>query len=165
MVAATRKLARDNPDIKIKLATSSQFALNALHYGTDEQGEMMDAETYSRHMMNAKICLVPRGTSPETFRFFEALRYGCIPIAERLPDRWFYDEAPAVFIDDWNELGNVIRQLLSNEDLLEEKHRAALDWWKTRCSETVLGTFMAERLDALRRAEAILSPISSQRQS
>lgn len=97
--------------------------------------------------MNTKICLVPRGSYFETFRFFEALRYGCIVIAEKLPSHWFYDGSPAIQVADWSELDDVI-ELIENNSLLE-LHQKSLDWWNTLCSETAVGKYMADKLNSI----------------
>jgi hypothetical protein len=106
-----------------------------------------DQARYSERMMNAKICLVPRGTSFETFRFFEALRYGCIVITETLPDRWFYRNSPAIQISSWQKLETVLSELLDNPDRLQQLHQASLDWWKHYCSEAAVGKYMAQCLN------------------
>jgi hypothetical protein len=121
---------------KIKLETTSSF-FDSL--STDE-------EVYSTNMMDAKICLVPRGTSFETFRFFEALRYGCVVVTEFLPSRWFYDGAPVVRVKSWDNLDSTLRELLQNQKLLREKHQQSLAWWETNCSETALARFFVEKL-------------------
>jgi hypothetical protein len=107
------------------------------------------AQSYSEQMMAAKICLVPRGASYETFRFFEGLRYGCVVICEALPSRWFYDGSPAIRLEDWRDLEQVVKPLLEDDRLLQEKHQQSLDWWRTQCSETVLGKYIAEKLNLI----------------
>ena len=150
MLANLAALKEKHPVLRVELATMSTFAWNALHYGTDQSGEILDAATYSERMMETKICLVPRGTSPETFRYFEALRYGCVLITEQLPSRWFYDGSPAIEVKDWNELESIVEQVLGDEDLMRRKHEEAIHWWKTTCSEDAVGAFMAEKLNAAR---------------
>jgi hypothetical protein len=41
-------------------------------------------ERYSEIMADTKICLAPRGSSVETYRFFEGMRQGCVVICNRL---------------------------------------------------------------------------------
>jgi len=147
MIDALSDLARRKSAPRIKLSTTSEFAWNAVFYGKKNTEGLLDAETYSAHMMNTKICLVPRGTSPETFRFFEALRYGCIPVTEVLPSRWFYDGAPALIVDDWSELGDLVTDLLTTPERLEELHADALDWWHRVCSEAAVGRYVADILN------------------
>jgi hypothetical protein len=148
MIDALSDLARHKSAPRIKLSTTSEFAWNAVFYGKTNTEGLLDAETYSAHMMNAKICLVPRGTSPETFRFFEALRYGCIPITEALPSRWFYNDAPAIVVDDWSELGDIVPDLLTTPERLETLHAEALDWWNRVCSEAAVGRYVADILNS-----------------
>ena len=134
------KYKERHPDLKLELLLSSGF-------GGKDGG--LETKSYSEKMMNAKICLVPRGTSFETFRFFEALRYGCIPVTEALPSSWFYNGSPTIEIEDWSELEEILNSLLENKHLIQEKHQECLNWWKTKCSEAVVGKYIAEKLNAI----------------
>ena len=146
MIDALQSVKRTRPDLNVVHSTPTSFAWNAIHYGTDAGRDVLDAEGYSARMMNAKICLVPRGTSLETFRYFEALRYGCILVTEPLPSRWFYDGAPVYSVDDWHELPALVDRLLADPVLLDQKHVEALAWWENVCSPEALGRFMAEQI-------------------
>ncbi|MEZ4700867.1 MAG: glycosyltransferase [Rhodothermales bacterium] len=115
-----------------------------------------DPNEYSTRMMDTRICLAPRGTSIETFRYFEGMRYGCIVITERLPSRWFYDGAPALIVDDWSELEDVLDGLLGDPERMEALHRASLNWWRDVCSPQALGRYMADVLDG--RSPRAVSP-------
>ncbi len=139
MISIVNRIEKKNPDFKFELSLMPDFKTSSLS----------DAKSYSEKLMNAKICLVPRGTSYETFRFFEALRYGCIVVTEALPSRWFYEGSPAIQITDWNELETILEKLLKDQNLMQEKHEESLNWWKNRCSEAVVGEYMAEKLNSL----------------
>lgn len=108
-----------------------------------------DAGSYSKHLMNTKVCLVPRGTTLESFRICEALRYGCIVIVEELPDRDFYRNAPVIRIQDWSNLEPVLAQLLSDKEQMREVHKQTLEWWDTQLAEPVVGKQIAEELNQL----------------
>lgn len=142
MVSAINKLKEKQPELKFELSLTSDFRAS----------ENAGARFYSDKMMDTKICLVPRGTSFETFRFFEGLRYGCIVVTEALPSRWFYDGSPAVQVKDWSELEGLVKNLLENKNLIQEKHQESLDWWKTKCAESVVGAYMAEKLNSLKNS-------------
>ena len=137
-------------DLKVDLSITQGFVVSY------DPTKSLDAKSYSEKMMNAKICLVPRGTSFETFRFFEAMRYGCLIITESLPSRWFYDGSPAIQIRDWREMKAVLDAVLSDRQFLQSKHQAALEWWNEKCSETAVGEYMAKTLNqrALNSAES-----------
>jgi len=106
-----------------------------------------EARAYSEALMDARICLSPRGGSVETFRFFEAVRYGCVVVTEPLPARWFYAGAPVVTVRRWARLPDVLESLLDDPQGLRERHEATLAWWHERCGEEAVGRSIAERLD------------------
>jgi hypothetical protein len=128
------------PDANIEL-----FLIDKFLHGSSK----ISSDSYSTDMMNTKICLVPRGTSFETFRFFEGLRYGCIVITEILPKYWFYEDSPAIYIKDWSQLDDVLIELISSPETMIERHQASLSWWDSKCSENAVGDYMAEKLNTL----------------
>jgi hypothetical protein len=130
------KIAVRHPQLAVSTSIISGFAQ------TTEDA----AVHYSRTMMETKICLVPRGTSLETYRFFEGLRAGCIVIAERLPPRRYYQGAPALRIRGWSELDRLVPALLADGDRCARLSRASLDWWDKHCSEDAVGAFVAARI-------------------
>lgn len=139
MMSTIDRIREKNPDIKFRLTITSDF--NAARSADDR--------SYSEKMMDAKICLVPRGTSLETYRFFEAIRYGCVVVTEALPSRWFYDGFPATKVSDWSDLEEVLDKLINNNQLMKKKHQESLDWWKTKCSEVAVGNYIAAKLNYL----------------
>jgi hypothetical protein len=139
MLAAVERLGRRRPELRIDIRLTEGFAASA----------SASAPAYSRGLMDAKICLAPRGTSLETFRVFEGLRYGCVVVTERLPRSWFYDGAPILQLKRWSELDRVISLLLDDQAALARWHVQALDWWRERCSEAAVGRYVAECLNAL----------------
>lgn len=139
------------PRYNIKLMSTLGFAKR----GSDDE----DSVSYSQKMMDTKICVVPRGTTPETCRLFEAMRYGCVIISERLPNRWFYDGAPIIQLKDWDELECILPSLLGNEALLETLHQQTLDWWQNKCCEEVVGWYCAEKINALLSQDRVFIPV------
>ena len=141
MILFLNKIIGKYPDIKIELSFTDNFGASL----------DTDASIYSEKMMNTKICLIPRGTSLETFRFFEAIRYGCIAITEALPSRWFYDGCPAIQLTDWKDLEMTVKNLLSDRELMQKKSQESLNWWNTKCSEFSVGYYMAQKINELDR--------------
>lgn len=146
MLTHLEAYAETHPDLTADVFITSGFGPHAAIWGSDQFETMRDAEEYSRTLMDTKICLAPRGSSLETFRYFEALRAGCVLITEALPSRWFYDEAPTFQLDDWSELGSVLDRLLHDDALLQEYHEKSLAWWRQVCSEDAVGRYLAERI-------------------
>jgi hypothetical protein len=141
MVSSVYKIQEKYPQLQLELSLTPSFGY---------QGERnIAAKAYSEQLMDAKICLVPRGSSFETFRFFEGLRYGCIVISEKLPSRWFYVNSPAIQIEDWSQLEEIVDNLFKNSDLMQKLHEESLSWWQNKCSETAVGSYIAEKLNQM----------------
>jgi hypothetical protein len=142
MVLQVNSFQQKHPHWKIELTLTPSFFLTPAN----------DANRYSRQLMDAKICLDPRGTSFETYRFFEAMRYGCIVISEPFPSRWFYDASPAIIIEDWCDLERILMELLNHPELMLQKHLEALQWWEEKCSPQATAEYIVLRLCALNTA-------------
>jgi hypothetical protein len=141
MLAAVRELAVARADLRVDLRLTRSFS----------ESESASAPDYSAAMMQARVCLAPRGTAVETFRLFEALRCGCVVVAPRLPKRWFYDGSPILQLDRWRELESVLAPVLDDPTALRSTHERSLAWWNERCSEAAVGRFLANRVNALGR--------------
>jgi hypothetical protein len=99
--------------------------------------------------MDSRVALVPRGTVAESYRLFEAWRYGCIAICEELPPRPFLQGAPAITLRSWRELGPVLDSLLADPERQQALHAASLAWWRDVCSAAVVGRRLATELARL----------------
>lgn len=142
MLSNIDKIKQNSPEINVEVVIKDGFKIL-------QEEKRTEAVLYSQKLMNSKICVVPRGNSCETFRFFEALRVGCIIITEKLPSRWFYNKAPYIQINNWGELDKVISNLFEDKDYMEKMHLEALKWWESKCSEVAVGKHIAENLNLI----------------
>jgi len=83
---------------------------------------------YSEIMSNAKIAICPHGTaSPETFRFFESMEFGCVPLMNYdLPDFWFYrpvKQWEEVRVEEFSlaSIENIINKI-NNEEITNDRY-------------------------------------------
>ncbi len=141
MLKAVRRIAAQQPGLRVDLRLTSAFDASAA----------CSPDDYSRRLMDARVCLAPRGASVETFRVLEGLRAGCVVVCEPLPDHWFYAGAPVIGLDRWSQLEGTLERVLNDPQELVRLHRASLTWWRERCSEEAMGRFMANRLNELRK--------------
>jgi hypothetical protein len=137
MLAAVAQIAERRPDLVCEMRTTPSFEASATASPT----------AYSHALMDSKVCLAPRGTSVETFRFFEGLRAGCVVVTGGLPDHWFYSGAPVLRLDRWDSLSEVLAPVLDSPAEQLRLHEAALAWWRERCSEKAVARFMSDRLN------------------
>jgi hypothetical protein len=80
---------------------------------TDGFGGGLSPKEYMELLADSKLSLCPAGAySMETFRFFESTLMGAIPIVERLPKFWYYEEA-SFFKGAWDVLDNTLSKSLN----------------------------------------------------
>jgi hypothetical protein len=139
--AARRQLVNALADLQVRSGLAVQVHTTDTYF--DSQGYQ---EAYSCALADTKIVPCPRGNSLETYRWFEALAFGCIPVvADPLPRRAYYEGAPAVRVARWSELGPTVESLVGDPPRLEALQRAGQVWWQTQCSpgavaERMIGT-------------------------
>ena len=74
----------------------------------------LDRDEYFDVLNNSKLCLCPQGAhSPETFRFFEALAVGAIPVVEKLPRLWYYEQSPFMKTTSWYDIDKTLAESLN----------------------------------------------------
>ncbi len=136
MLEALAILKNKEPQLNIELKKTDSFSdsINA------------SASKYLKTMMQTKFALVPRGANLETFRFYEALRFGCIPVVESFPKHQFYNNAPVIKLNDWSQLHEKIAPLLKQPDELEKLHKQTLQWWHEACSEEACSNIIANAI-------------------
>jgi len=114
---------------------------NGKYLATTSFTSGLDPEEYIETMARAKVAVCPSGPeTPDTFRLFEALECGAVPIADtRVPsnknnadfgdDYWeffFGEPVPFPVITDWGNLHGYIQDVLDNYDAISVK---VATWW------------------------------------
>ncbi len=111
----------------------------------------LNIDDYYALLGDSKICLVPDGTSIDTYRYTEALGSGCLVITTKKPDLWYYRHAPVTFINIWDELTKELVDKVLKDDvdfiqgLIKEYHKACL-------SEEAVAKYILERLKLINNA-------------
>jgi hypothetical protein len=144
LAESLQKLAASDPD-SVFYGTTSSFTESTMTGAGDR---------YTEIMADTKIALAPRGSSVETYRFFEAMRQGCVVICDRLPPHWFYVGCPAIQIDDWGNLEAEVRTLSADPERLADLHRKSLAWWEEKLSERAVAQLIAKCLGAPARPKS-----------
>ena len=137
MAHSLQKLAASAPESVFYGATASFTESTMTNAG----------DRYTEIMADTKIALAPRGSSVETYRFFEAMRQGCVVICDRLPPHWFYVGCPAIQIDDWGNLEAEVKALSADPERLRDLHRRSLAWWDEKLSERAVAQVIARCLE------------------
>ena len=127
---------------------SRQFK-DSLILFSNQATQRIDEKTYTEYLNNSKIAFCPRGIlSSETPRLFEAMRAGCVVIAEKLPDTYLYRHSPIIQVDsNWAEGIKIARHLLASPKKLKQIQKETILWWKKHFSEKAIANYMLEHLE------------------
>lgn len=105
----------------------------------------MPSEQYYQAVANAKIMVCPSGSeTPDTFRIYEALEAGCIPIADTrdpkgvFPDNYwqyfFESNVPFPILTDYEQLPGYTFSVLENWKAISNK---IYSWWQMKKRDMV----------------------------
>ena len=115
----------------------------------------IDVDNYYKMLGETKIAVAPDGTSPDSFRYVEALGSGCIVIMTsgypmhmhngRKDEVWYYKNSPAIFIDSWNDLNeNMINNILSLD--IDDIYQRNLAYYNEKLSEEAVANYILEKI-------------------
>ena len=117
--------------------TDSGEVPNGIKITTEGFGqEKITYEEYIKQMARSKIVLCPSGIeSPDTFRLYEALEAGCLPIVDAFSTNfktagfwnYIFGEVPFPIVDYWDKLPALMPQLLKEYPSNVNKVFA---WWQ-----------------------------------
>jgi hypothetical protein len=104
---------------------------------------------YVAQLLNSIFVPCPAGQNPETFRFYEALEHGAIPLCiSAKGDAPFVDmvkdHIPWLGFASWADAGRVAGQLLRQKEMLENHRAILLSMWASY--KTWLRTEITSRL-------------------
>ena len=91
-------------------------------------------EEYTALMLNSKFIPCPPGQNIETYRFYEALDCGCIPLFVDRPEnepwlRLFNNEVPFLKLPEWNDVAGILHHFKENPEQMDKYRKAILISW------------------------------------
>lgn len=107
-----------------------------LLYPTNGFAQGYDPRAYYNILKMSKVAVCPAGAkTPDTFRLYEAIEAGCVPIVDQLSpqgdggywERVYGPKHPLPTIRNWNSLPKLVDELLEN---YEERSAHIQRWWK-----------------------------------
>lgn len=100
---------------------------------SDGFGQGLSYDTYIKYMTLAKVVPCPMGSvSPDSFRLYEALESGCIPIVENR-EFWtmMFGEVPFPIVENWLGLKDMIEYYKDRPDV----NNKCQVWWLEKKKE------------------------------
>jgi hypothetical protein len=124
---------------------ATDHAFGDLHADISKAPEFrkgLSPQDYAAKLAQTKIALSPRGVSHETFRTYEALRAGCVVIAQRQIPCWWTNAWPVIEVDDWHGIDALVRAQLSNAAAMQVRAEAGRQWWRDKLSPAAVADYM-----------------------
>jgi GR25 family glycosyltransferase involved in LPS biosynthesis len=113
-----------------------EMKVNKLYkfYESWNHPENLSKTEYMDILLNSIFVPCPVGQNAETFRFYEALEAGCIPLVIRSPVnedwfQWVSKYIPLVSLSTWDEAAKIMYSLLSRPEALEIYRKKILNGW------------------------------------
>lgn len=97
--------------------------------------DMVGYDEYIGTLLDTVFVPCPGGQNAETFRFYEALECGCIPIVVREPGdelfvKYITSNMPILPVNSWTEAAGLMSQLYADKNLLENYRTNLLMGWR-----------------------------------
>jgi hypothetical protein len=115
---------------------------------------------YARILNNTKVSIcLPGYLGPETFRYYESIKLGCIVVSPRMPANNLYDPDPGFQVDDINDVDKLaalldsILQRSAAHDILQQRSLAA---WDERYSPQAVAKAILKAANAARGCSGAL---------
>lgn len=91
-------------------------------------------EQYVEAMLDTIFVPCPDGMNPETFRFYEALEFGCIPLIVRTEQNaawvdWVCEYVQILPLSSWEDAAGLVSHLLKEKVMLEAYRNKVLGSW------------------------------------
>jgi len=111
----------------------------------------LKGEEYSQRLHNSKIAICPHGNvSVETFRFYEAMRSGCVIVSPSLPGSEIYKNSNVAQVENWHkDAGPVIMELLKDNNKLSSIKDSIQENWNSSLCEKAAANRILDKLGLL----------------
>ncbi len=125
----------DKPTREI-MVSHMKSVLNSKIYETSDFLDANGLSIYAYRELLLKSIFVPCPTgyvNMDSFRLYEALECGCIPIVETKPLDYFkkfLGDHPFISIESWDQAPKIISELLEDRALLERRRLECYNWWQ-----------------------------------
>lgn len=100
-----------------------------------ESPEKLTRNQYVASLLDSIFIPCPSGNNIETFRLYEALECGCIPLYVKTPGddtyiNWIQDEIGLLPISGWAEASVLMQHLLKEKEVMESYRNMVLNRWR-----------------------------------
>lgn len=96
-----------------------------------------DSLNYLKKISQSKFMVCPRGCGIDTYRMWDCIYLGCIPIIIKYEGYKQFEDLPILFLEDWEEINNIDEEFLNKKwsEMLEKDYnydKLNLEYWKNK---------------------------------
>jgi hypothetical protein len=96
-----------------------------------------DNFSYYDDLSKSKFMICPRGCGIDTYRMWDCIHMGCIPIVERYEGYQQFEDLPVFYINSWSEINNFNPEMLEKKwiEMLEKDYnydKLRLSYWESK---------------------------------
>lgn len=107
----------------------------------------LSPDKYAEILAQSKIVLSPKGFfNTECFRFYEALRQGCIVVTERLPVTAYYHPGCYIEVNKWDGIFELVSSILEDKDKMELMSRRGRDYFEQVLSPRGVARYVVSKI-------------------
>ena len=96
--------------------------------GWNDANQLKDKD-YISLLQNTKFIPCPEGNNVETYRFYEALECGCIPVFTKIPPILLDSKIPFLKTDTWEQVSELMKYFLKNPEQMNQYRDTILSGW------------------------------------
>eukprot|EP00667_Euglena_gracilis_P015029 EG_transcript_15609 len=93
--------------------------------------QRMPQDAYLKRMVQSRFVISPRGVGLDTYRTWEALALGRVPVVERLLHPFLYVGLPVVQLDSWQQVNSslLVRSWAEMQQQRIQARKISFAWW------------------------------------
>ena len=130
---------------------TASFRNRAEFYQTWNDPSAIGSEEYVGHMLNSIFVPCPDGMNPETYRLYETMECGAMPVIVKTTNNaefvgWLTENVSILPLSSWEEAVKLMQHLLTSPKMMEvyrEKMLSSWLAWRDRLKEEVEGWLRA----------------------
>lgn len=107
---------------------------------------------YAEVLSQSKIVLSPKGFyNTECFRFYEALRQGCIVITEELPITDYYKKDFFIEVKSWKNINTIINSLLNDKQKMNYLSNSSRKYYMESLSPKGVALYIKDKINHIEK--------------
>jgi hypothetical protein len=119
----------------MKPLTDAPFSHKCTFFEKWNDPSNLSSAEYTEMMLSSMFVPCPGGMNHETFRLYEALESGCIPLMLKTQEneewfRWISNRVPLLPITNWSDAVRLMSTLMTNQRRIEVYREELLKGWR-----------------------------------